>query len=189
MNAVSKDLVAAVSDPEPGWLALTCQQHREIEQALDQLGRGVTVEECRRAERALRLAFAAHTSAEETVLYPALCLLERRHVASDHGREWMYIVELRHLFPLSARYQYVFQHLQASLLDHMNEEETIWLPPLQQRTQGKLQHRLAQAMRDHYDRYSRVAATLLTPYLLLMACANRLDDVMDFLSPCLECAV
>jgi hypothetical protein len=82
----------------------------------------------------------------------------------------------------------VYQFLKTSLLEHMYAEEVTLIPALQRRTHGKLHHRLGRMLRAHYERYSKHAAAVFNPCLLVMASARWFDDFWDWVSPCLDCS-
>jgi hypothetical protein len=143
-----------------GWLEHILDHHEQIDQALEPVFKSMPLDEWVRAEQHLMVLLAAHISAEELILYPALNLVDHRRAqcaAVQHKTISEFLAQMRILDPTSREYQRIRQDISSAMREHMYVEETDWLLSLQGRTAGTTQSRFARRYKEEFDRYWKLS--------------------------------
>jgi hypothetical protein len=150
--------VKAQAAARPGdWLSLVLEHHLQIEKAFAAVKAAPEVSSRRAAQKQLAVILTGHANAEESVLYPALALVnEKGHARmgySEQAAAKMQMAALETLNPMSPAYLDKLEQVRAAIAHHMFEEEGTWFLELKSKTPPADVGKLTQRFREEFDRY------------------------------------
>jgi hypothetical protein len=142
----------------PGdWLSLVLEHHVQIEKAFAAVKAAPDLSSRRTAQKWLAVILTGHANAEESVLYPALALMnEKGHAGmgySEQAAAKMQMAALETLNPMSPAYLDKLEHVRGAVAHHMYQEEGTWFLELRSKTPPADVAKLTQRFREEFDRY------------------------------------
>ena len=142
----------------PGdWLSLVLEHHLQIEKAFAAVKAAPDLSSRRTAQKWLAVILTGHANAEESVLYPALALMnEKGHAGmgySEQAAAKMQMAALETLNPMSPAYLDKLEHVRGAVARHMYQEEGTWFLELRNKTPPADAAKLTQRFREEFDRY------------------------------------
>jgi hypothetical protein len=140
------------------WLALVLQHHEQLEAAFTAVRNGADAAARRSAQQALALLLTGHSSAEESVLYPALVRIgQRTHATMGYTEQAgakIKMGELEYLDPMSQDYLDKLEHICGAVRHHMYEEESSRFIDLKRQMPAAEQAMLTARFKEEFERYT-----------------------------------
>jgi hypothetical protein len=153
VEARAKARAAAGSDD---WLAMVLDHHIRIEEAFAAIKIAQALAMRRTALKALSLLLTGHSSAEESVIYPALIRAGHKSHAmagyTEQAGAKADIGALEFLDPMTADFMDKLEHVRSAVLHHMYEEESDRFLALKRLSPHEQQH-LTERFREEFERY------------------------------------
>lgn len=155
-RATARANAEALAD-EGGWLGMVIDHHRRIEAAFAQALGASDPATRTSAVKSLAVLLTAHANAEESVLYPAMADSgEKGDTAMAYQEQAMTKVEmamLERLDPSSREWRDKLEHIQGAVLHHVYQEESSWLPRLQQELPAEQRAHVDARFTEEFQRY------------------------------------
>jgi hypothetical protein len=150
--------VKAQAAARPGdWLSAVLEHHLQIEKAFAAVKAALEPSSRRAAQKWLAVILTGHANAEESVLYPALALVnEKGHASmgySEQAAAKMQMAALETLNPMSPEYLDKLEHIRGAVAHHMYEEEGTWFLELKNKAPPADVAKLTQRFREEFERY------------------------------------
>ena len=174
MSVIDK-FIAAVTPPEsdearlearekaneaaaPGdWLSQILDHHLDIEDAFDAVKASVSASERLSELKQLAILLNGHSSAEETVIYPALATSgEKGHAGVGYDEQAMVKVQmaaLETLDPMSQDFVDKLEHIRGAVAHHVYAEEGNWFLDLKKEADPDEQAKLSARYAEEHARY------------------------------------
>lgn len=124
------------------------QEHREVEQLLEQLRSGTG--DRTQIFQTVKTMLEAHSHAEEDIVYPAIrqaapdCVDMIRHGRQEHQEVEELLQRLAMLSPTDSRFDELVSELTSDVQDHVQEEEHIVLPAFEQASNAATRQQIAE---------------------------------------------
>jgi hemerythrin superfamily protein len=145
-----------------GWLKSVLDHHLLIEDAFATLQTTANASFRKTAQKRLAVILAAHSTAEESVIYPALALTGQTGAAdqayAEQSQAKVGMAALEGLDPMSQAYLDKLEEIRLAVAHHAYEEESAWFPELRRQGDAALQARLTRRYKEEFSRYVGEAA-------------------------------
>jgi hypothetical protein len=146
----------------PGdWLSMALAHHVQIEAAFAEVESATTGKTRVEAQQNLALLLTGHSIAEESVIYPALALVnEKGHATTAYTEQSAAKVQmaaLEALPPMSQLYIDKLRHLKDAVAHHIYEEEGSWFLELREKAASADQARITARYAQEFNRYGHAA--------------------------------
>jgi hemerythrin superfamily protein len=174
MSVLDK-VIAAVTPPEseesrkearakaqdaakPGdWLSMILTHHQQIEAAFAAVKSATTAATRVAAQKKLGIILTGHSNAEESVIYPALTVVnEKGHAAmayTEQAAAKTQMALLENLAPMSQDYLDKLEHIRGAVAHHVYEEEGTWFLELKEKAPAADQTKLTARYEEEFKRY------------------------------------
>ena len=145
-----------IADEEP-WIAAIVEQHQLIENLITEALNASDVAARETCTRDLVLLLTAHSSAEETVVYPDVSQLDSKSHAAlayeEHAMTKIQLSALEKLNPAENEWREKLLHIKSALQQHIHQEENSWLPRLSEVMPPDEKHRVTSRFYEEFERY------------------------------------
>ncbi|MEW9856806.1 hemerythrin domain-containing protein [Novosphingobium sp. M1R2S20] len=139
------------------WLDNIIDHHRKIEAAFDRALRASSGPEKLQALRELKVVFAGHSNAEESVIYPAVVEHSSKSHATmayeEQAAAKINFAILENIDPMSDEWRQKLEHIQSAVQQHVYQEESSWFPEVAQNAPRDKQAALTTRYMEEFDRY------------------------------------
>lgn len=145
-----------IADGEP-WIAAMVEQHQNIENLITEALNASDVVARETCTRHLASLLTAHSSAEETVVYPEISQFDSKSHAAlayeEHAMTKIQLSALEKLNPAEDEWREKLLHIQSALQQHIYQEESSWLPHLSEVLPPDEKHRVTSRFYEEFERY------------------------------------
>ncbi len=139
------------------WLSDVIRHHGVIEMALGEVAAAEGGEAKRRALQSLTVVMRAHSTAEESVIYPAMARFGQKTHAyaayAEEGEAKMYLAALQFMDPHSDDFASGLHLLREALGFHFYQEESRWFPRLLKAAEEEENLQLSASYIAEFERY------------------------------------
>ena len=140
------------------WLSAILTHHEQIEAAFAAVKSATTAATRIAAQKKLGIILTGHSIAEESVIYPALTVVnEKGHATmayTEQAAAKTQMALLENLAPMTQDYLDKLEHIRGAVAHHVYEEEGTWFLELKEKAPKSDQAKLTERYREEFERYA-----------------------------------